>query len=276
MRLIPRLGSRKTDMQPRLRPATAGLRLQALEDRSLPSFGFGSAFDMGNGGSGSCDGLSAAVDASRNLYVSGQYFGTVDFDPNHTGPNSVLTAAGATDGDTFVAKYAADGTFQWVTDLGSYLTTGGRVAVGGSAVYVSTFGAGGVARLDPANGAVLWNTTVGAITEGLAVDPSGNVDVTGKIVSGPAKQAFVTQLRQCGQHSLDHDDQRRQRESERGNRAGRGWLGQCLRDRWLCRVRHIRLEDAHQLEHDHLRRLRLEAKRRRRFRMGREHGQHQR
>ena len=44
MRLISRLASRTTT--PRRRP-TAQLRLQALEDRSLPSFGFGSAFSFG-------------------------------------------------------------------------------------------------------------------------------------------------------------------------------------------------------------------------------------
>ena len=91
MRLLSRPGSRKSDA--RRRPATARLRLQALEDRALPSFGFGSAFSVG--GTGGDGGYGIALDAAGNMYVAGQFANTVDFDPNDINPtsNHVLTAA---------------------------------------------------------------------------------------------------------------------------------------------------------------------------------------
>ncbi|HEY1375757.1 MAG TPA: hypothetical protein VGF55_03150 [Gemmataceae bacterium] len=170
------------------RPAPTRLRLHALEDRSLPSFGLGWVADLRSSET-YCFGN--AVDGAGNVYVSGYYTGTVDFDPNQTNPagNHVMTAGG---NDGFVAKYTPGGTFQWVTDLGTD-TNGAYVAARGSALYASTHGA--VARLDPASGAVLWsNTAVSATNFGLAVDPAGNVDVTGSDGSRPV----VAQLDPAG------------------------------------------------------------------------------
>src|SRR5438552_877594 len=96
MRLIPRLGSREPGTLTG-RPTTTRLRLHALEDRSLPSFGFGSALAFG--GTGSDFGIGVATDSSANVYVSGMYSGTVNFDPNNTNPtsNQTLTASGGYD-----------------------------------------------------------------------------------------------------------------------------------------------------------------------------------
>src|ERR1700683_4744020 len=103
MRLLSRLGSRKSAA--RRRPATARLWLQPLEDRALPSIGFGSAFSFG--GTGDDRGNSIVLDAAGSMYVSGDFNNTVNFDPNNTNPasNHVLTAApnpnGDYSGDTF-------------------------------------------------------------------------------------------------------------------------------------------------------------------------------
>lgn len=64
-----------------------------------------------------------AVDRSGNVYVAGEFSGTVDFDPgagvdNHDSNGSK---------DAFLAKYAADGTFQWARSWGG---PGRDVAVG--------------------------------------------------------------------------------------------------------------------------------------------------
>src|SRR5205823_9872393 len=104
--------------------------------------------------------------------------GTVDFDPHQTNPNSTHVLTAGSPSDAFVAKYAADGTFQWVTDMGA---SGARkLAVRGSSVYVPF--SGGVARLDAASGAVTWVATVagGGFTAQVAVDSAGNVDVAGR------------------------------------------------------------------------------------------------
>jgi hypothetical protein len=166
------------------------LQVQALEDRSLPSFAFGSAFAFG--GAGDDRGNAIVLDAAGSMYVSGFYGGTVDFDPNGTNPSSnhVLTATDPTE-DGFVAKYLADGTFQWATDLGSGYAL--ELAVQGSNVYVpyiSLASSGNVSRLDAATGAVSWTTTIGAGADAVCIGPAGSIYADG--YSG--SQAVVERL----------------------------------------------------------------------------------
>ena len=71
---------------------------------------------MGNKfrGISSDQGQSTAVDASGNVYVTGNFQGTVDFDP---GPgNAIHTSNGSR--DIFVQKLDASGNFLWATTFG--------------------------------------------------------------------------------------------------------------------------------------------------------------
>lgn len=179
--------------RPNFRP-----RLEHLEDRAVPSFGFGWAINFGGGPGTFSEGAGIVTDAAGSVYATGSYSGTVDFDPNQTNPasNHVLTATDATNGDGFVAKYLADGTFQWVSDTGAG-NTARKLAVQGSNVYVPWLHSGGVARLDAASGVMTWTTTVasaGNISQ-VAIDPAGNLDVSGTTASS---QAFVAQLDPAG------------------------------------------------------------------------------
>ncbi|MDP3392399.1 FG-GAP-like repeat-containing protein [Sediminibacterium sp.] len=54
------------------------------------------------------------TDVSGNVYVTGFFYGTVDFDPSLTTNN--LTSAGA--GDIFIAKYNSNGQYQWAYRVG--------------------------------------------------------------------------------------------------------------------------------------------------------------
>lgn len=187
-------------------PKSRPLAVEALEDRSVPAFGFGSAFDFGGPLDETLNGI--ALDAAGNVYLSGNFRDTVDFDPNHTNPASshVRTAFGTSgESDAFAAKYAADGTFQWVTVLGAgegnCVAT--NLAVDGSGVYVPywSIGSGGLAaKLDPATGAVAWTTTVTANPYGqvwsAAVGPSGAVYVGGETDNSgvPTNQGIVARL----------------------------------------------------------------------------------
>jgi Matrixin len=181
-------------------------RMQQLEDRSLPSFGLGWAFNFGSSGNGG-KGNDIALDGSGNVYVSGMYSGTVDFDPNDTNPtsNQVLTSTGFY-ANNFAAKYLADGTFQWVTDLGDNGpgAPGVSVAVQGGTVFAGypTAVVGGniaaVARLDAATGAVAWVTPLAAtgnVRMNVAVGPAGGVYATGDIAQS---QVFVSRLDAAG------------------------------------------------------------------------------
>jgi hypothetical protein len=192
MRQSSRLGLWK------VRQRAARLRLERLEDRSLPSFGFGSAF--GFGGAGDDRGNAIVLDSAGSMFVAGFYAGAVDFDPNQTNPNSIHTLT-ATDpnSDGYMAKYLADGTFQWATDLGPGFAL--EPAVQGANVFVpvrdaTTGGRGGmVYRLDGGSGAVTWTTTLsndGA--DAVAVSPSGSLYADGYSSNGTSSQAIVAQL----------------------------------------------------------------------------------
>lgn len=58
-----------------------------------------------------------AVDADNNIYLSGNFFGSVDFDP---GPGSVVkTSTGTENPDAFIAKYDTDGNLIHVSAWGN-------------------------------------------------------------------------------------------------------------------------------------------------------------
>jgi len=66
---------------------------------------------------GNDEGYGVAADPSGNVFITGAFFNTVDF-----GSGSNLNSAGG--GDIFVAKYGADGSYQWSKRFG---TTGNEV-----------------------------------------------------------------------------------------------------------------------------------------------------
>lgn len=182
-------------------PKTGKLNLQCLEDRSVPSFGFGSAFHFGN--TGFDVGHDIAIDSAGDIYVSGYYSGTVDFDPNGTNPSSSHVLSSANEFQGYAAKYLADGTFQWVTDLGTGAYS--AIDVQGANVLVamsSWVGSSGgpydmfVHQLDATDGSQVWTTflgsaPVGSARIGVAVGPAGSAYVTG---NNSLSQAFVTKL----------------------------------------------------------------------------------
>lgn len=67
------------------------------------------------GGSNDEIGKSIAVDASGNVYTTGSFRGTVDFDPGTT--SYTLTSAG--DWDVYISKLDANGNFVWAKSFGS-------------------------------------------------------------------------------------------------------------------------------------------------------------
>ncbi len=163
--------------------------------------GFGSA------GTSSHDiGRSVAVDASNNVYSTGSFQGTVDFDPG-AGATSV-TSMGVN--DTYVSKLDSSGNFVWVrgfgasgNENGSSIATDslGNVILGGSFVGTVDFDPGAgtsnltsvgntdafVLKLD-SSGNHVWARPYGGTANadsvwGLTVDGSGNVFTTGNYES---------------------------------------------------------------------------------------------
>ena len=155
---------------------------------------FGSSnFDKGN---------SITVDASGNVYTTGLFSGTVDFDPG-AGLFNLTSAGGGT--DVFIQKLDASGNFIWAKTFGGTSTDHGNsitVDVFGN-VYTAGFfsdtvdfdpGAGlfnlasagnhdiFIQKLD-ASGNFIWAKAFGSTSTdfglSITVDASGNVYATG-------------------------------------------------------------------------------------------------
>jgi hypothetical protein len=168
---------------------------------------------FGLGGPGYDDSYDVATDPQGNVYVIGDFQGTVNFDPNGT-PVNLTAAAGPNDSgvDGYLAKYSPTGTLLWVqqfaTDasdivqaVGLTVDAAGNVLVDGWITGQTTFGAitlpgtgGGAAGASSAafvakadtNGNILWADQLGGTTVttstwcwSVAADAAGNVFVGG-------------------------------------------------------------------------------------------------
>ena len=149
-------------------------------------------------------GAAVAVDASGDVFLSGTYTGTVNFDPSTTNANATFTSP-LNGNDVFLAKYDPTGSLLWARDIAGTagaidegyalaVDASGNVAAAGSFQNSATFGtttltAGGsfdsfVTKLN-ASGQFLWaSATAGsgstvAQPAGLTFDGSGNVVATG-------------------------------------------------------------------------------------------------
>ncbi len=155
----------------------------------------------GVGGAGADAGYSIAVDASGNVFVSGSFTGTADFDPSAATSN--LVSAGGL--DAFILKLDASGNFLWAKNIGSTGTDEARgltTDASGNIYYTGyfngtvdfDFGAGTTSLTasssDPfvskinSNGTFAWAvsaTGLGNVDQGrgIRVDASGNVIVGG-------------------------------------------------------------------------------------------------
>ena len=106
------------------------------------------------GNSGSDESNAIAIDASGNLYITGFYQNTVDFDPSAGISN--LVSAGFY--DIFIAKYNTSGNFIWAQSIGGSDTDKGsdlKIDASGNVYSTGTFK--GTVDFDP--GAGTFNVT---------------------------------------------------------------------------------------------------------------------
>lgn len=78
------------------------------------------------GSSGDDRGLAIARDSSNNIYVTGTFQGTVDFNPSSTVNN--LTSRGGF--DIFVASYTKTGTYRWAHNYGNTSSSSSNADIG--------------------------------------------------------------------------------------------------------------------------------------------------
>ena len=147
----------------------------------------------GFGGTTSDSGESISVDGSGNVYTTGYFAGTADFDPGVGVTN--LTAAGYE--DAFVSKLDSSGALLWAKGFGLANTSnyGQSIAVDSSG-NIYTTGSNQIIIIDPfsfntnffvsklnSSGVLLWEKSYGGsgldASFAVAVDGSGNVYATG-------------------------------------------------------------------------------------------------
>ncbi len=153
------------------------------------------------GGTGEDEGYAITVDPTGNVYTTGPFQGTVDFDPN--AGTYDLTATGSR--DVFIQKLDKDGNLVWAKSLeGSAASFAHQIALDDSGNLYLAGSFEGAVDFDPgngmhmvtsngaedvfilkltANGDFLWVKSVGGLNfdypAGIALDGAGNIYICG-------------------------------------------------------------------------------------------------
>ncbi|MBK7761882.1 MAG: SBBP repeat-containing protein [Bacteroidetes bacterium] len=157
------------------------------------------------GGSGNDDARSITVDASGNLYTTGQFSGTVDFNPG-PGVFNLTSGGGGINLSAFISKLDAAGNFMWAKSLnGEGIVEGVSIAIDGVGNVYTAGHFDGFADFDPgvgifnlismgdediyisklnASGNFMWAKKIGGISfdflASLKLDAAGNVITAGR------------------------------------------------------------------------------------------------
>ena len=124
---------------------------------------------------------SVAVDSSGNVYTTGHFQGTVDFDPGSGTAN--LTAAG--EEAAFVSKLDSSGNYVWAKHfVSSYRVKGESVAVDASGNVYTTGYFSGTADFDPGEGTANLTTNGSVDVFVWKLDSSGNLAGSGGASAG--------------------------------------------------------------------------------------------
>ncbi|MEP7264882.1 MAG: SBBP repeat-containing protein [Bacteroidota bacterium] len=119
--------------------------------------------------------FSIAVNANGEIYTTGFFYGTTDFDPG-TGTYNMI-ASGATQ-DIFISKLDASGNFVWAKQMGDAgYEIGNSITLDISGDVYVTGKFSGTVDFDPGNGVFNMTSTVGSSDDDifiLKLDASGN------------------------------------------------------------------------------------------------------
>jgi hypothetical protein len=132
------------------------------------------AFQLGGTGSGE-ECTSVALDASGNVYITGSFFGTTDFDPS---PSATASLSPTGVYDAFICKYTSAGNLVWTKRLGGTSGTwSNRITVDASQNVYTTGYFMQTTDLDPSPSA-----TAGFTSSGQSDMYVSKLDVSGNFV----------------------------------------------------------------------------------------------
>ena len=125
------------------------------------------------------------VDGAGNVYITGQFTGTADFDPGAGTQNR--SSSSTADNDIFIAKYDNAGNYQWVNALGSTGSDAGySLAVDAAGNLLATGHFSGTVDFDPGAGNTnLTGQAIPVITGFVAQYTSGGSLNWAKAFGGP-------------------------------------------------------------------------------------------
>ena len=117
-------------------------------------------------------GLSISTDIPGNLYITGWFQGTADFDPDSSG-TAILTSNNSS--DIFFAKYDSSGNYLWAKSIGStFNDVGYDIAVDSLGIVYITGYFEGIADFDPGAGTESLSSDGGKDIFFAKYDSSGN------------------------------------------------------------------------------------------------------
>ncbi len=168
--------------------------------------------------------LSMNVDTDGNVYSTGNFTGTADFDPGQGTYN--LTSAGTYNQDGFISKLDASGNFVWAKQIGGTQSeSGNSIAMDAYGNVYTLGGFSGTVDFDPGAGAYnltsasytgfickldtdgnfIWAKQFGNNTmSSIAVDASGNVYTTGLFTGTTDFDPGTTTYNLSSAGSVDH------------------------------------------------------------------------
>ncbi|MEO8150627.1 MAG: T9SS type A sorting domain-containing protein [Bacteroidia bacterium] len=141
--------------------------------------------------------LSITLDNSGNIYITGTFEGTVDFDPDSVGVFNLTSDWG---GDIFIAKYSSIGSLLWVQKTGNnYPDIGLSIFVDLTGNVYSTGSFSGTVDFDPDSLANFYLTSSGGTNAFISkLDSSGNFVWAKKLSANPGSY--------CEGHSIKIDE----------------------------------------------------------------------
>ena len=147
------------------------------------------------------EGRSLVTDSTGNIYVTGAFIGTVDFDPGLNAYNITSSSASLSQYDIFILKLDNDGNFLWALAFGNKDSDAGfSIGIDGlSNIYISGYFKGTVDFNPGANifnltsaiggstfilklsnqGSFIWAKSISATMRVITVDKIGNSYITG-------------------------------------------------------------------------------------------------